>query len=71
MSLSATSQVIRIPRPSAKRNPLKPIGRVQTQGTPETAAGTGSIIAGTSLDIGAVALLYSFTNATLAPVFVA
>ena len=56
-SLSATSHVIRIPSHSANRNPLNPIGKVHIQGTQATAAGTGSIIAGTSVEAGAVALL--------------
>ena len=70
--MSPTAPVMAIPSPSAKRKPWWPMGKVATPGTPATAAGTGIIIAGTSVaNTGALALLYSFTKAGVAPVFVA
>ena len=70
--MSPTPPVMAIPNPSAKRNPLWPMGKVATPGNPAAAAGTAIIIAGTSVaNTGALALLYSFTKAAVAPVFVA
>lgn len=58
MSVSATPPVIAMPRPSANRYPINHAGIFATHGTPETAAGTGIIISGTSVHtVGAVALL--------------
>ena len=51
-------RVIAIPSPRAKRKAINHIFGFATHGTPNTAAGTGIIISGTSVPtVGAVALL--------------
>ena len=58
MSVSATHPVIAIPSPRANLYHINQAGKLATQGTQDTAAGTGIIISGISVPtVGAVALL--------------
>ena len=64
--------MIAIHNQRANLAPINPIFTFTTHGTLQTTAGTGIIISGISVPtVGAVALLYNFTKAGVAQVFVA
>ena len=48
---SAAAPGVATPSPSAKRNGVKPMGRIAVPGTPLTAAGIGMIVAGGTFNV--------------------